>query len=237
MTLLPLTLSLFASCALIAKALKPETTVISLVVKDKRVPVAIIDTGIDQDYYAAHKSAFCEDGLVDLTGYGIFSHTYHATKIVDIVLQDFNISHYCLYVIRYHNPSGFGSDNIRNTIKAFTLVKTLGIRYVNYSAGGEYGEGEEKKQLLSLVGNNTKLFLSAGNEGSNLDEKCNYFPPCYFTKKNSNVHVVGSIDENNRRRGYSNYGSIVTHWRLSNGGTSFAAPIVLREVLNEDVAN
>lgn len=90
------------------------------------------------------------------------------------------------------------------------------------------------KAIKKATKNGTPIVTAAGNDGRNISERG--FFPAYFAQENDLVIAVGSIDEAETRKPYSNYSdSIVTlgangtfHMIDQGGqeGTSFAAPRV-----------
>lgn len=73
---------------------------------------------------------------------------------------------------------------------------------INFSSGGKYYEEEEFKILTQIGNKGTKIVVSAGNNGQDLNS-FNYFPAKYNIK---NLIPVGSLNEDGRISPSSNYG-------------------------------
>jgi subtilisin family serine protease len=140
--------------------------------------------------------------------------------------------------MRVLGPDGSGS--MSDVASAFALAGRLGIRVVNASLSS----GSDVQAVRDAIAHapNTLFVVAAGNAGRNLDATPSY--PCSSTA--ANLICVGATDQDDRRAGFSNYGTqavdvgapgvnvLSTYWDAGQGangyaysnGTSMAAPEV-----------
>jgi subtilisin family serine protease len=109
-----------------------------------------------------------------------------------------------MYIIKYADGN-FSTKYHSN--EAFEKALKLNVDIVNFSAGGTGSSIFEWDILKKMSFKNIIVVVSAGNQGLDLDQNCTYYPACY---KLSNVVTVGSINSNNKRSTFSNYGKVVT---------------------------
>ena len=204
-----------------------------------KVKVAVIDTGYSGLYGTAFTTAsLCKEGHYDLTknapiiGYDEIGHgTFVANLIVenamrpDICIVVFKVDAYVREETRHHIGNAL--------VKAYNA----GVRVVNISMAHPNLSQREQNIVNTLVKRGMKIFVSAGNEGVDLNQTCRAFPACYGTK-NPNLYRVGATDKAGLVEAYSNRGSIVQVYEYGDipgvgRGTSFASPRAAARYLRE----
>lgn len=170
----------------------------------KTIKVAVIDTGFDMKY--KNQVKLCETGhksFVDNTTHDYHGHGTHISGLIEKYAKD---SDYCQVILKYYRPK-HSSNNLMNTIKAFKYAIELGVDVINYSGGGLEPSETEREQILLALSKGIQVVVAAGNERSNLNLRCNYYPACYDKR----ITVVGNL--NGRKvASTSNYGDIVDEY-------------------------
>ena len=202
--------------------------------KDKRTPVVVIDTGIN---YKDKKIApfLCVNGHKDYTNEGLFDYNGHGTNVAWQIIKSFNSKKYCVLSVKYYPKYSLHiSDNLINELKGIDYAIEVGAVLINFSGGGESYSRNEDIVIKKALSSNVKIVVASGNNGANLDEKCNFFPACL--KPHKNLHIVGALSKEGQRMKFSNYGHQVTEWAIGesvedqNGnplsGTSQATAVV-----------
>lgn len=170
-----------------------------------KIKVAVVDTGLDLKD-PRFQSVLCPTGHKDFTGRGIEDRHGHGTHMAGLIKQYAKDADYCLIIIKYF-PYKKGTAS--PIYKALEHARDMGADFVNLSGGGKGAEIGEADAISSA--RNTTFVVAAGNDSQNLDEKCDYFPACYYLR---NVYVVGALGRNGKRLSSSNYGSVVDFWEL-----------------------
>lgn len=199
---------------------------LTFITKADPIRVAIIDTGIKREYLAKYK--LCKKGHKDFTGTGLQDFHGHGTNVAGIINR-YAEGNYCLVILKYTN--GTNNPNIMsNFLKALAHAVINNYDIVSISSGGPKPDVTEKEIIQVGLKKKMVFIVAAGNESTNLDKTCNYFPACYF----KNVIVVGNGDGKNVFT-RSNYGSIVDLWEdgrnvtaggITMSGTSQSTAIV-----------
>lgn len=189
--------------------------------KEKVVTIAVIDTGIDKALpnlcRYGHKS-FVDgdlDPLVDNHG--------HGTHIAGIINTNAGVGNYCLVALKYYSDSASGQTNLVNMKKAINYAINIKVTFINISGGGPEANKRERELIKKALDKKIQVVVAAGNEHSNLDTSCNYFPACYDAR----LVVVGNLYQVNgesflwfgeqkvdRKAISSNYGTKVTRWEV-----------------------
>jgi major intracellular serine protease len=208
---------------------------------DRRKPVAVVDTGID---YKDSKIApyLCVNGHKDYTGEGLYDFIGHGTNVAWQIIKSFNKKKYCVLVIKYYPKFDFlGSNNLKKELKGIEYATELKAALINFSGGGQVYSPDEDLAISKALSFGIKVVVAAGNSGSNLDQKCNFFPACL--KPSKNFYVVGSLSKEGNQMAHSNFGRAVTNWELGekvedqNGkpltGTSQATAVLSGLLLKE----
>lgn len=185
-------------------------TLYTLPFKDARIPVAVIDTGID---FTNSKVTpyLCNSGHVDFTGEGLYDYKGHGTNVAWQIIKSFNSKKYCILVIKYFPRSQFDFNNLKYELKGLEYAISLKSALINFSGGGKSFSEEEKDLISKALKMGTKVVVAAGNHSTDLDKGCNFYPACLYKNK-KNFHVVGALNKNNVKLSYSNYGSVITDW-------------------------
>lgn len=68
----------------------------------------------------------------------------------------------------------------------------------------------EREIIQKALNAGIYIVVAAGNENSNLEERCNYFPACHDYR----LIVVGNLKDKKTRHPSSNYGNVVNHWEI-----------------------
>lgn len=193
--------------------------------------IAILDTGVNT---TSNNKYFCNPNLnKDFTNTGLRDVIPHGSHVFDIITNGLDEKKYCIVIVKWYDKEHQDTNNER-VIKSFEYLITIKPDYLNLSFSGIGPLKKEKELLQTLLKNNTKIYVAAGNDGFNLDKNCIVFPACYSLPLN----IVGSSNTQ------SNYGKIVTNWengQLKNfktlwktiQGTSFSTPRALRRQLND----
>lgn len=201
---------------------------------DKRKPVVVVDTGID---FKDSKITpyICINGHQDYTGEGLHDYVGHGTNVAWQIIKSFNKKKYCVLSVKYYTRTGsMSSNNLNRELEGIKYAMQIKAVLINFSGGGESYSSSEEAAINEALNSNIKVVVAAGNNGSNLDSKCNFFPACL--KSNKNLYVVGSLSKEGNKMSHSNYGKVVTNWALGdrvedqNGkpltGTSQATAVV-----------
>lgn len=157
------------------------------------VRVAIIDTGLSNAY--VKNVPLCDKGHKDFSGQGLNDTHGHGTNITGIIVENVNTSDYCLIIIKVYN-----FDTHKNyLVSALEYAATLNVDIINLSGGGQGPVEQERLAVEKILNKNILFVVAAGNDSSNLDSYCNYYPACYDKR----IIVVGA------NKPYSNYGTPV----------------------------
>jgi subtilisin family serine protease len=171
----------------------------------KEIKVAVIDTGIDNQV-----GKICKDGNIDFSGTNSNDSFGHGTHIAGLIIKNAKNANFCLYNLKYYDPAMHGGDSLKAIISALKKAIDLNVDIINISAGG-FSSVEEEKSLIKLaLDKGIKVIVAAGNEATNLDKDCNYFPACYDNR----LIVVGNLTKTGVKSNSSNYGSIVKTWEI-----------------------
>ncbi len=164
--------------------------------------IAIIDTGINNDPDLA--KYLCEDGALDLTGDGSFDVNGHGTNIAGIITSGLNPKDYCIVPLKFWSNKEDAKVSNKAYLEAMRYVYLdKSVKYLNLSLNGTKPYKLEEAMLKFITDRGTTVVTSAGNQGLNLDLRCESFPACY--SRLLNFFVVGTNAD------YSNYGSVVKY--------------------------
>ena len=165
--------------------------------QDKQIVVAVIDTGIRDESLPY----LCKD-RVDFSGKGIYDTWSHGTNVAGLIERGANGADYCQMIIKFTDPLQDKSISALNNIRlSFRYAIDHKVDIINYSGGGESPDDEEKKLVIEALDAGITLVVAAGNEHSNLNKKCDYYPACYDKR----IIVVGNLGVNGKRAKTSNY--------------------------------
>lgn len=178
----------------------------------KPIKVVVIDTGLD---FADSRlnSHLCMEGHKDFTGEGFTDTIGHGTAMVGLIEQYAKESDYCLIIYKYYTETAPGIVNLSREIEALNDAAQKDVDIVNLSGGGP--DFYEKEYLAIRDNPGTLFIVAAGNDGKNLDIPGNeYYPASYYL---SNELIIGSINSDNQRSSFSNYGAKVSTSEVGEG--------------------
>ncbi len=209
--------------------------------KELRKEVVVIDTGFNfvKDGIVP-RIAFCEDGLIDLTGTGLFDSLGHGTNVIGLITDRLDLKQFCITSIKWYNNTMMTKQNI-NIInnRIYELLKNRRPYLINMSLEGPDYYQIEYDLLKEKLDNGTFVVVASGNRHLNLDKGCISFPACY-NFNNKYFKVVASSPDNLNYSSFSNYGGPVNilengeHWCKEGycfSGTSQATAVVSNKIL------
>ncbi len=200
----------------------------SLPAGNRKVIVAVIDTGIDANHPDLKPnlwkapSSLRNSRMDPVYGWDFVSKSPnpsdlhgHGTHIAGIIGAVANhktgtsgVSQAVqIMPVRYYSESAPGSVNLANTIKSLHYAIDNGAKIINYSGGGpEYSE-EEYQAMKKAEQHGVLIVAAAGNDHHNTDvEDFRYYPAAYQLKGLRNIITVASIDADNQILASSNWG-------------------------------
>lgn len=213
--------------------------------------VAVIDTGIGK-----HEQKLCKQGHKSFLG--LFDNPLkdehgHGSHVAGLINRNAEYQgDYCLVSLKYYSDKATGTENLINMKAAIRYAININVKAINISGGGIQADQEEMELIKEALDKKIKVVVAAGNEKSDLDKNCNYFPACYDPR----IIIVGNdevrFNKNSqsfvkRRNPSSNYGYRVSRWEMgtdvasSNGtggetlmtGTSQATGIATGKIIKE----
>ena len=197
-------LLLVAATALAAAAVLAPTKCLS-----KTITIAVVDTGID----AATNTKLCKYGhksFVDL--YPLRDNGGHGTHVAGLIKKYAGKGNYCIVSVKWwapHLPPEVASENMR---RAIAYANNINADFINVSGGGNTPSSGERAVVEQALNRKATFVVAAGNEYSNLDNQCDYFPACYDKR----LVVVGNLHDSIQlnREPSSNFGSYVNRWEV-----------------------
>jgi subtilisin family serine protease len=188
----------------------------------KTVTIAVIDTGIDPS--VSHLCKFGHKSFARRYPNPLIDENGHGTHVSGLIASNAGDGDYCLVAIKYYDETVSGQENLRNLVKAMQYAVNIDVNFINISGGGPEFSESEYGVIKEALTKHITLVVAAGNEKSDLDKECDYYPACYDTKIVSvgNLDSVsGSIELPNTderhdkdRSPSSNYGRRVTRWEI-----------------------
>lgn len=175
----------------------------------KTIVVAVIDSGVDAAVpNLCHRShiSFAKklpNPLVDENG--------HGTHIAGLISTNAGTGDYCIVSVKYYDPAMTGLQNLQNIINAVRYAVSIKVDFINISGGGPEFSEDEFAAIEEALDAKITLVTAAGNEHSDLDKTCDFFPACYDPR----LVVVGNLQKAPEGRApSSNYGNKVTRWEV-----------------------
>lgn len=188
---------------------------------DKKIIVAIIDTGMDLNHPALKNNLWVNDkeipdnkidddknGFVDdINGWNFVNDTNkpfdshgHGTHIAGII---HNVApEVSFMILKYFDPNGLNDKNLSNTVRAIDYAIKNGAHIINYSGGG-FGKNTLEEAAIKRAKDKNILFVAAaGNDTVDADEK-GFYPASY---EFSNIISVVSLTSESNLVKSSNYG-------------------------------
>lgn len=167
--------------------------------------VVVLDTGLNLSD-ARFTPYLCKEGHKDFTGHGIFDAEGHGTHIVGNIIRHAKHADYCLIIVKFYHDFRTEAETY---YQAFQYAVSLNPSIVNFSGGGNEAKEWEKHTIEFIK--DTTWVVAAGNDQSNLDLSCNFYPACYLF---NNVISVGNLNKNLTVAKHSNYGKVIKHWEI-----------------------
>lgn len=176
----------------------------------KTLTIAVIDTGVDRD-----NSKLCKTGhksFVDGDPDALDDKVGHGTHVAGTIAINGGNHDYCLVSLKFYGTAQSYSENLISMRKALQYAINIKVDFINISGGGAPFDAEEYRILRRAVKKNITTVVAAGNENTNLDTACTFFPACYDLP----LIVVGNLRAtiNFERSPSSNYGKRVNVWEV-----------------------
>jgi subtilisin family serine protease len=209
---------------------------------ETRSRIAVIDTGIIM--YPGLDRYLCKGKHFDFTDTGLEDTVGHGTNIAGILQGYMNPNKECLVIYKVYN-GGIKFHYSNQALRRLVIDK---IKFANLSFGGLQQESTERNALQEALNAGVVIAVAAGNENTDLNKDCSYFPVCYhFHGPNAyNFHTVGNSGAFNS----SNYGDkVITDWAdgmhvcagydargtlLCSSGSSQSTPKVLGKLIQDN---
>ncbi|MBI2645583.1 MAG: S8 family serine peptidase [Deltaproteobacteria bacterium] len=198
---------------------------------NKRIVVAVIDTGVDYTHSDLKNNIWQNPGEIpnngkdddgngfidDMMGWNFVAndpypadehgHGTHVAGIIGAVRGNgIGISGVCpnvsLMILKYYSPNATGKENLENTIKSFRYAVQNGAHIINYSGGGAEFSKEEREAILEAKQKGIIVVAAAGNERQNADIHA-YYPASYDL---DNIISVAALTPAKKLVDSSNYG-------------------------------
>lgn len=185
------------------------------------IRIAIIDTGVNQEQVFApicdngiHYTTYPEEGSTDINGHGTLVSQVLA-KNMPTPLQ------YCIIPFKVFNSKmDSGPDYVANSINMAVLLKA---DIINLSLRSPDKLQSEIDAVKNAIESRIIIVAAAGNEGIDLNKKCNSYFACY----DSRIIVVGFHSEKSNTGRVVDYVTEGTSVDGKKQGSSFAAPRIV----------
>ena len=142
----------------------------------------------------------------------------HGTNVVRAIDSQIKDGDYCFMILKIIERKDWlkgikppTAAYMRN-MWAIALMHATdeGANMVVIAAGGkDFHTVIEKMAVEDAVNHGVKIFTVAGNEGEDLNKKCNYYIACY---KVPGVEVIGALNGREMAE-YTNHGRVLTAWQ------------------------
>jgi len=142
--------------------------------------------------------------------YDVHSHGTHISGIISGRLKsDIGFAGRCpgatIMPLKYYDNTGFGYNNLQNTVRAIRYATKMGANIINYSGGGSDPAQAEKDAIQQAMNKGILFVAAAGNDGHNNDTYP-YYPANYGFE---NIISVASTDKLEQVLPSSNFGRTV----------------------------
>jgi len=171
----------------------------------RKVIVAVIDTGADIDHPALRDSLW-KNPKNGQHGWNFIANNSdikdshgHGTHIAGIIAQNKNVELMILKALDVHQS---GEAAIEATVKAIQYAVQMHADIINYSGGGTAPHPMERLALQLAQKKGVLVVAAAGNLRSNTDQH-GFYPANYRLK---NIISVAAVDSSGRLAKSSNYG-------------------------------
>lgn len=168
------------------------------------IKIAVIDTGLNN---INNRIPVCEGEHYIINGRSFQDKVGHGTKMSRLIKLYANGTQYCQVIIKISEK---GQAKINAFTKAFRYLQTRkDIKIINISYGGHGYNNLNHRYIKDMLDEDRIIIAAAGNEQSNLNEECDYYPACYDKR----IIVVGNGKNEYKRAPSSNYGDrIIDVW-------------------------
>lgn len=221
----------------------------------KQLIVAVIDTGYSniKPYpninlcKTGHSDYVDKTVPIDTVPKDYHGHGTNVASIIDGYLNDLDHNSYCLVILKYYSENIPASQTVINTISAFQKANAIGADYINYSGGGEVGDGDEGMAVKSNLDRGAIVVVSAMNHGKYLskipvegEDTVAVYPALYDDR----LIVVGNLNPDDSIHKRSNYGPNVKVWEkgtdisaggITLSGTSQATAVHTGKIIRERI--
>lgn len=183
----------------------------------KTLRVAIIDTGAP-----VKRVKPCSEGHKNFTAESIEDTNGHGTNVAYAIDRYAETSDYCQIYIKYYTPGAI-SRNFNPFLQSLSYVVELKVDIIVIAGGGNGFFFKEYDIIKKALDQGVIIVAAAGNERSDLDKECNYYPACYSDK----IIKVGCQDADKKLCNSSNYAKNVKNFIYENGYKLTAGGVTL----------
>lgn len=145
----------------------------SLFIKADQLRVAVIDQDFSRDLIRDIK--LCDGGPVKSFNPKLTPFNPHGTSVAGLIHKYAGNADFCFILID-------GLYSLSTSIESIKYAIKLKADVINYSGGGKDYSHAEFNAINAFVKTGGKFFAAAGNERTNLDKTCKYYPACFNLK-------------------------------------------------------
>lgn len=164
---------------------------------DKKIVVAVIDTGIDAKHPAIKENLWKKPGNEDEFGFDYVTGSKnppdahgHGTHVAGIIRSLSDVS---LMSLRYYTESLDNKKVLQNSVQAIHYAIDNGANIINFSGEGTGFNMAEYKAIQRAEKKGILFVTAAGNQGQDNDESA---MPCYPASYDlSNILTVAAINK------------------------------------------
>lgn len=180
---------------------------------DKKIVVAVIDTGIDAKHPAIKNNLWKKPGSEDEYGFDYVTGTKnppdahgHGTHVAGIIRALSDVS---LMALRYYTESLDNKKVLQNSVQAIHYAIDHGARIINFSGEGTGFNTAEYKAIQRAEKKGILFVTAAGNQGQDNDKSA---MPCYpASYELSNILTVAAINRKSQLIESSSWGKKHVH--------------------------
>lgn len=182
----------------------------------RTIRIGVIDNGYQVKNSPEIK--LCNDvkNPINLTSFPMSYYADHGQNVIHTINKYAGKNADICFVIIKAIPSAYIHLAIIFAIKA-------NVDIINLSYGGEYYNPIEGFIIASALQRQIIIVAAAGNEDTDLDKTCNFYPAC----SDKRILVVGNGHNNDNKNTKTNYGeTVVDIWEngdnVTNGGVTMS---------------
>lgn len=164
----------------------------------KTIKVAVIDTGLN---FKNTKVKICDSGHADFSGEGFKDILGHGTNVSNIINDIAKNTNYCQIIIKYYTSKNTSIENGDQFFETLRYTIALKPDIIHLSVAGNYYNSKEIKLLKEALNEGIKIVAAIGNDGKDLNKKCNVYPAC----SDKRIIKVGNLIKKGMRNNTSNY--------------------------------